>query len=193
MRVNLECIINIFTVIDGNINLLVKSDESLITVSCLDDLDFVCNKYINENIKIKNLSLNQCHTFSDKEDSLNISIVYVGIINKDDIELNDNFKFKIMSSLDYNNKYISKSIEYLKQNLVLTNTIKKIFSNEFVLPELQKTYENLFNLKYDRRNFRKKLIKLNIIEYSNKYSKCSNGRPAKLYRFKDVEDNKIII
>ena len=61
--------------------------------------------------------------------------------------------------------YIGKSIEYLKKELVLNSTIKKLYPNEFSLPDIQKLYEDLLGKKYDRRNFRKKLIKLNIIFY----------------------------
>lgn len=193
MDTEVSCIINIFTIIDSKINLLVKNDNSIINIECLDDLDSVCMKYINENLKIEDLKLDQYYTFSDKQENLKLSILYIGIINKDSISLNNSFKFIELNNLNCNNKYIYKSIEYLKKNLVLSNVIKKVFSNLFILPELQKTYENLFNIKYDRRNFRKRLVKLDIIEDSNTYSDGKNGRPAKLYKFKNIEDNIMII
>ena len=83
-------------------------------------------------------------------------------------------------------------MEYLRKNLVLNSTIKKLYPKEFVLPEIQKIYENLLNKKYDRRNFRKRLIKMDIIEDLNKMSLNKKGRPAKLYRFKDITEDKIL-
>ena len=192
MDINIRIIINIFTIIDGNINLLVKSDNSLIDIECLDDLDLVCNKYIKENIDIKNLNLKQVYTFSKKDNKFKLTILYVDIVNKDNINLNNKFRFIELDKLDHTNIYINKSIEYLKKELTLNSTIKKLYPGEFVLPEIQKIYENLLNKKYDRRNFRKKLLKLDIIEDLNKLSSSKNGRPAKLYKFKEVVEDKML-
>ena len=83
-------------------------------------------------------------------------------------------------------------IECLKRDLVLNSTIKKLYPEEFVLPEIQKIYEELLEKKYDRRNFRKKLIKLDVIECLEKVSTNKNGRPAKLYKFKDIVEDKCL-
>jgi 8-oxo-dGTP diphosphatase len=53
------------------------------------------------------------------------------------------------------------------------------------LPEIQRLYEQILDKKFDRRNFRKKFINLNLVEDTNEYNIGYNGRPAKLYRFKD--------
>ena len=52
-------------------------------------------------------------------------------------------------------------------------------------PELQKIFELILGQELDRRNFRKKLISLDLIEDTNEFNIGCNGRPAKLYRFKD--------
>ena len=190
MNIEVKSIINIFTVIDSKINLLVKSNNELLEVQCFDDFDLVCNKYIKDNIKIKNLNLKQYYTFSKKNDRLEINVLYVDIINHHDIVLNNRFKLVELDKLDKNNIYINKSIEYLKNQLVLNSTLMKLYPEDFVLPDIQKLYESLLNKKYDRRNFRKRLIKLDVIQDLNKFSSTKNGRPAKLYRFKDIKDDK---
>lgn len=191
MDIVVKCIINIFTIIDGKINLLVKGNNELIKIDCLDSFDIVCNKYIKENIKINGLDLKQVYTFSKKSDKLNIEVLYIDIINIDNIKLNNKFKFIELNKLD-SNIYIDKSIEYLKKELVLNSTIKKLYPNEFVLPEIQKVYENLLGKKYDRRNFRKRLIKLDIIEDLEKFCVNKAGRPAKLYKFKNLQEDKAL-
>ena len=191
MNISIKCIINIFTIKDSKLYLLVKNNDNLIEVEGLDDFDTICNKYMNENISIKNLNLRQCYTFSEKKNGLNIDVLYVDIVNYSGIELNDKFKFIELDSLK-KDKYIEKSIEYIKEKIILNSTIKKLYPEEFVLPEIQKTYENLLNKKYDRRNFRKKLIKLDVIESLDKTSKGKNGRPSKLYKFKDMKEDKIL-
>ena len=46
-------------------------------------------------------------------------------------------------------------------------------------------YEALLNKNIDRRNFRKKMLSLNIIEDTNKTKIFEGKRPAKLYKFKN--------
>ena len=190
MEVVVKSIINIFTIIDGKINLLLNNDK-LIEINCLDNVDLVNNNYIKNNINIKDLNLKQCYTFSEKVDEkLLISILYVDIINYRNIKSNK-FTLKPIDTLD-ESIYTEKLKEYLKRELVFNSTIKRIYPEEFVLPEIQKIYEDLLNKKYDRRNFRKRLIKLDVIEDLNKISENKKGRPAKLYRFKDITEDKIL-
>lgn len=192
MNIEVKNIINIFTIIDGEINLLVKNND-LIKIICDDDLDLVNHNYIINNIDVENLKLQQCHTFSKKEDNkLVLTILYVDIVNADSIKLNDQFSFIKLDNLDKNNIYIIKCIEYLKEKLVLYSTMKKLYPNEFVLPEIQKIYEKVLNKRIDRRNFRKKLIKLDIIENLDKISSNSAGRPAKLYKFKKISEERVL-
>ena len=191
MNVVVKNIINIFTIIEGKINLLVYNND-LIKIDCLDDLDIVNKNYINNNLNIKDLNLKQCYTFSNKENTLELTILYVDIVNIENIKLNDKFSFIELEKLDKDNIYINKSIEYLKRELVLNSTIKRLYPNEFILPEIQKIYEDLLEKKYDRRNFRKKLIKLDVIEDLDKISSSKTGRPAKLYKFKEIKEDKIL-
>ena len=190
MEIVVKSLIGIFTVIDGKINLLMDNN-SLLTVDCNDNIETENQNYIDNNLNIDNLDLKQCYTFSEKiDEKLLISVLYVDIINYSDIKSN-NFTLKPIDTLE-KDIYIEKLVEYLKKDLVLNSTIKKLYPEEFVLPEIQKIYEDLLNKKYDRRNFRKRLIKLDVIEDLNKISENKKGRPAKLYRFKDITEDKIL-
>ena len=192
MNIEVKNIINIFTIIDGKINLLVKNNK-LIQIDCLDELDLVNDNYIKDNLDIKDLKLKQSYTFSKKEgDKLKLTILYIDIINIDNIKLSDSYSFIEINKLDKNNIYINKSIEYLKKEIIVNSTIKRLYPKEFVLPEIQKIYEELLEKKYDRRNFRKKLIKLDVIEDLDKISSNKTGRPAKLYKFKEINEDKVL-
>ena len=190
MEVIVKSLIGIFTIVDGKIYLLMEGNN-LFNITCGDNVELENQRFIEDNLNIENLDLKQCYTFSEKEDDkLVISILYSDIINYNSIKLN-NF---VLMPIDEVNKdiYINKLIECLKRDLVLNSTIKKLYPEEFVLPEIQKIYEELLEKKYDRRNFRKKLIKLDVIEDLNKISENKKGRPAKLYRFKDITEDKIL-
>ena len=190
MEIVVKSLIGIFTIVDGKINLIMDGNN-LFTISCDDVVEFKNQEFINSNLNIEGLDLKQCHTFSEKEDNkLIVSILYSDIVNFESIKSNN---FVLMPIENVNKDiYIDKLIECLKKELVLNSTIKKLYSSEFVLPEIQKIYEDLLNKKYDRRNFRKRLIKLDVIEDLNKMSENKIGRPAKLYRFKDITEDKIL-
>ena len=84
---------------------------------------------------------------------------------------------------------IEKSIDKLKTKLVNSNVLKSLFPSDFTLPELQKIYEQILGKQLDRRNFRKKFLSLDLIEDTNEKNIGCNGRPAKLYRFKEGIQN----
>lgn len=190
--ISVENLIAIYTIKDGKVNLL-TNNNFLLKVNCLEEIEKVNDNYIKENLNIKDLNLMQCYTFSKKEEGiLKISILFVDIVNYENIKQLNNFKLVPLDELDKNDIYINKSIEYLKSKIVLYSTMKKLYPSEFILPEIQKIYEELLNKKYDRRNFRKKLIKLDVIESLEKNSSNKTGRPAKLYRFKNTNEDKIL-
>ncbi len=60
------------------------------------------------------------------------------------------------------------------------------------MPELQKVYEAILGKEFDRRNFRKKILNLNIVEDTNLTMKFEGKKPAKLYKFKDNIENKSV-
>lgn len=189
MEVIVKSLLGIFTIVDGKINLLMDGN-GLFTINCSDNIELENQKFIDNNLNIQNLNLKQCYTFSEKyDDKLVISILYSDIINYENIKSNC-----VLMPLDSVNKdiYIDKLIESLKKELVLNSTIKKLYKDEFVLPEIQKIYEDILNKKFDRRNFRKRLIKLDVIEDLNKMSENKKGRPAKLYKFKNITEDKIL-
>lgn len=186
MNIVVKSLIGIFTIIDGKIYLL---GDKLINITCTDIVEKENTKYINKYFNIDNLDLKQCYTFSEKKDNeLVISILYMDIINYSNIK-DKNVLYMPITDLD-SDIYVNKIIDSLRKYMVLNSTIKKLYPNEFVLPEIQKIYEDLLGKKFDRRNFRKKLIKLDIIEDLDKMSDNKKGRPAKLYKFKEIIEDK---
>ena len=54
----------------------------------------------------------------------------------------------------------------------------------FTLPQLQTLYESIYNTKFDSRNFRKKILSLNILEKTNLKDK-SNSKRCFSFGFKE--------
>lgn len=83
------------------------------------------------------------------------------------------------------NQILNDSIEKLKEMILSTNILRSLFPNGFTLPELQKTYETILNIKMDRRNFRKKIINNDLVVDTKKNQKFMGMKPAKVYEFKN--------
>jgi 8-oxo-dGTP diphosphatase len=69
----------------------------------------------------------------------------------------------------------------LKWKFEYTNVAFSLLHKEFTLTELQRLYEAVYSRKLDKRNFRKKVLSLDLIEQTDK-TKQEFGRPAQLYR-----------
>ena len=182
--VRVKSIIVLYTLIDNKLNILLDND-SIIEIECSDTLDNENNKYLsNKGLKV---DLKQCYTYSTKEkDNLYLNTLYVGIIPSSNIK-------DLTPSIQLNtkNEYINKSLEFVKERINKLSVIKNIYK-EFSLPDLQRFYESIFNVRLDRRNFRKHLIKLDVIEPISRGKVVGKGRPATIYKFKDSKIDKIL-
>jgi len=54
---------------------------------------------------------------------------------------------------------------------------------KFTLTELQHLYESILETELDKRNFRKKIISMNVLIDLNEMQEGVAHRPAKLYKF----------
>ena len=72
------------------------------------------------------------------------------------------------------------SLEFLKSQIVNTDILKSLFPNGFTMPEIQKVYETILGVSFDRRNFRKKLLSLGFAP-SSKSSLLYKAPPTKAH------------
>lgn len=63
---------------------------------------------------------------------------------------------------------------------------------KFTLPQLQKLYEALFQKKLDSRNFRKKILSLNILKQLDEKDKSGSKKGAWLYKFDFLKYKKLV-
>ena len=163
------------------------------------------SSFVTDKLGLPSLYIEQCHTFSSLDRSNDERILatsYIGLIDnitlylkketRDNIEL-EWFDINEIPKLGYDHEMIIENlIKYLKKRIIDSNILKILFPSDFTLPELQRVYEEILNIKIDRRNFRKKLINLGYIEYTGDINEGYTGRPAKLYRFKeDLEERNL--
>jgi 8-oxo-dGTP diphosphatase len=84
-------------------------------------------------------------------------------------------------------KIVKYGQERLKSKVGYSNVVFGLLRKEFRLRELQKAYEIILGKEFDKRNFRKKMQELDLLEKTGKTEMEGAHRPAMLYRFKNKE------
>ncbi len=79
---------------------------------------------------------------------------------------------------------VSYALQRLRYKLEYTAVGFELLPEVFTLSELQTAYEIVLGEKLDKRNFRRKILSAKIIEETG-MSRTGEGRPAKLYHFRD--------
>ena len=163
---------------------LVKDDETLETSA---------GRIYQEASGNTELYLEQLYTFSDpKRDprSRSISTTYLGFPKKEDQHFHPCSKYfqgdwkevKKIDRLAYNhNEILRVAIERVAAKLEYTTLAFFLLPSSFTLTELQELYEYFLKKPIDKRNFRKKILSLSIIEETGYMRTGEKSRPAKLY------------
>ena len=73
--------------------------------------------------------------------------------------------------------------ERLKNKISYTNAIYALLPEVFTLSQLQQAYEAILARPLDKRNFRKKIMSLDMIAETPQMYRDGAHRPARLYRF----------
>jgi 8-oxo-dGTP diphosphatase len=78
------------------------------------------------------------------------------------------------------------ALQRLRYKLEYTSVGFELLPNEFTLTELQTNYEIVLGEKLDKRNFRRRILEAGILAETSRYRESDGqGRPARLYRYKE--------
>src|SRR3989344_1177848 len=75
------------------------------------------------------------------------------------------------------------ALKRLASRIMYTTLIQKLLPREFTLSELERAYTSILGTNLDKRNFRKKILKLKILKALPHKRAGGAFRPAQLYRF----------
>lgn len=162
-----------------------------------ESLEEAVERELKEETGIEINYLEQLYTFGNpKRDprSRVVSVAYFGLIKPSafkiyastDAEEVQWFKITELPTLSFDHKEILElAIARLQAKMTYEPIGFELLDTKFPFSDLEKLYTTLLGRAIDRRNFRKKLLSLNILdELDEKVSKGS-GRPANLFKFND--------
>lgn len=174
---------------------LVKDDESLQTAVCRE---------LKEETGINVDYLEQLYTFGDdiKRDPRNrvISVAYFALANPDKLILKADtdaedaqwFNLKDIPNLAFDHEKIVQVAKARLQAKIHYEPIGfDLLKPEFPFSDLEHLYKTILEQEIDRRNFRKKILSLGLVEETDKIHKPSAGRPSKLFRFNKTKYNEL--
>lgn len=170
-----------------------------------ETLEAAVARHLKNKVGVTNVHMEQLYTFGDpKRDPAGwvVSVAYLALVQGDKISPVHSERYegvewhevKKLPSLAYDHKLIIQTgVERLQGKLEYTNIIYSLMPKEFTLTDLQTKYEVIMDKKLDKRNFRKKILSLNIVKKLNKKSQTESTRPAELFSFTDRTLRKISI
>jgi 8-oxo-dGTP diphosphatase len=162
-----------------------------------ENLEQGARRELEEETGVTGVYLEQLYTFGQPDRDPRervITVTYYALIPSDKIELKAAtdaegvgwFAIEEVPKLGFDHPAI---LHMAKQRLVAKldySTIAFQFMPvEFTLSELQQVHETILSEPIDKRNFRKKILALNVIEETSKEKREGPHRPAKLYRVID--------
>jgi len=214
-NIMIESLISVFTIEQGIIKILLVKNKVepykgywMLPGNILkanETLENNVTDVVYDKLGFTDLFVEQSRTFSDVNrihEKRVIAVNYIGLVDfvtanvkrnvVEDVE-SQWFDINDVPKLIYDHEnIINNSIKQLKNKLVNSLTLKDMYPSDFTLPEIAKLYESLLGTSIDRRNLRKKFLQFSMIEETGDYSTGINGRPAKLYRFKqEIKDFNI--
>lgn len=197
----------IFTVADNDLKLLlVQRDHWPFEgkwalpggfIQMRESLDTAATRILRDKTGVEDVYLEQLYTFGDPDRDPRtrvITVAYFALVNMDEVEVGDDraawHSAYDLPDLAFDHADIAEyAIQRLRWKLEYTPAAFSLLPETFTLTDLQDVYETVFDETFDKRNFRKKIHDLDLVEDTGEKKTDVSHRPPKLYRAnKDVDE-----
>lgn len=209
--VAVDCIILGFK--DGKIYLLIskrkfeplKGENTLMGGFLRDNesLSDTVSRVVHEYTGIDNVYMEQVGTYGDvnrDQGERVISVVYYALIDlelfDDDLRKKHDAHWEELNKVDKlvfdHNKMLNDTIAILRKKVATQPIGFNLLPEKFTLPQLQSLYEAIYNITLDKRNFRKKILEMNILVKQEDKDKSSSKRGAFYYKFNEEKYENLL-
>jgi 8-oxo-dGTP diphosphatase len=162
-----------------------------------ESLEKGARRELEEETGVSGVYLEQLYTFGQPDRDPRervITVAYYALIPSDKIEIRAAtdaegvswFGMEEIPELAFDHEQILQAAhKRLAAKLDYSTIAFQFMPKAFTLTELQQVYELILRESVDKRNFRKRILSLNLIKETGKERKAGAHRPAKLYRVID--------
>jgi 8-oxo-dGTP diphosphatase len=160
-----------------------------------ESIEGAVNRELKEEAGIDVNYLEQLYTFGAPDrDPRNqvVSVAYFGLVRPKDFQLSAQtdaedvawFSIKKLPRLAFDHKkIIDMALKRLRGKITYEPVGFELLEKEFPFSDLENLYQTLLDQDIDRRNFKKKIMSLGILEETDSTIQRKAGRPARLFRF----------
>ncbi len=164
-----------------------------------EDLDHAAFRVLEELTGVKDVYLDQVHTFGavDRHPKGRvITIAYYSLVNIKNVSIRaasfaDKVAWKEVRSitgLAFDHFRIMQAcLKRLRRDVKFRPIGFELLPEKFTLTKLQRLYESVLEKDLDKRNFRKKILTMNVLSSLEEQQKNVAHRPAMLYSFDAVK------
>ena len=164
-----------------------------------EPLETAALRELDEATGTADVYLEQLYTFGDpRRDTRGrvISIAYVALLAADRCPLKPHdleaearwWPVEDLPPLAFDHgAMIDVALERVQTKIQYTTIASQLAGESFTLSQLQSLYEHVLGRSLDKRNFRRKLELAGLVEATGESASDGPGRPAKLYRFQDLD------
>ncbi len=160
-----------------------------------ESLDQAAIRVLSQKGHLNQIFLEQLYSFGDVNRDPRgrvISVSYYALVPQDKVtEFHDKkhtikwCPVKKLPPLAFDHKQIiSTALDRIKAKIAYSSIAIGLLPKKFRLSQLQTVYEIILNKLIDKRNFRKKMASVDLLEPVGEIDNTGSHRPAALYRFK---------
>ncbi|MDR1631446.1 MAG: NUDIX domain-containing protein [Dysgonamonadaceae bacterium] len=211
LHVSVDCIILGFK--DGEINVLIikRKFEPLIRERSLmggfvrknESLNETVSRVVAEYTGVENVYMEQVGAYGEVNRDPGervISVVYYALIDMEQfdekLEKQHNAEWININNvgtliLDHN-RFLNDTIQMVRRRTASRPVGFNLLPEKFTIPQLQSLYEAIYQKILDKRNFRKKIFEMDILEKLDEKEKNRSKRGAYYYKFnKEKYDSRL--
>lgn len=160
-----------------------------------EELEAAARRELREETGVENVFLEQCHTYGglarDPRERI-VTVAYYALVKLSDhrvqaaTDARDAAWFGVgeLPNLAFDHRQIvDDALLQLRVQLRRRPIGFELLPKKFALSELQGLYEAVLERTLDKRNFRKKVLAMDLLDETDEVQKDVNHRAARLYRF----------
>lgn len=167
-----------------------------------EELDEGARRILFETTGVENIFMEQVAAFGGLHrypDRRVFTIGYFALISPENYDLHPGIdtkdvkwvKMENIPQLPFDhNQIIDSALRKLRARVRTKPIGFELLPEKFTLPQLQTLYEEVLGRKLDKRNFRKKIQKMDLLKKLDEKENSSVGRAAFLYKFDQVAYHK---
>jgi 8-oxo-dGTP diphosphatase len=160
-----------------------------------ESLEEAAKRELEEETGVRDVYLEQLYSFGEpRRDPRGrvITVAYMALISSEKINLKAStdvsevkwFSIKEVPQLAFDHrKILDYSLKRLRWKFEYTTVAFYLLNEKFTMGQIQKIYELVFDRQFDKRNFAKKILSLDILK-EEEIKKEVSHRPPRLYSLK---------